>query len=57
MAAGLIAFNVEQWDMKLMSAKQHYSQPGYKAGGGAWSRGEFDPSSTSFMRDARATEK
>ena len=25
MAAGLIALNVGQWDMKLMSAKQHYS--------------------------------
>ena len=25
MAAGLIALNVGKWDMKLMSAKQHYS--------------------------------
>ena len=25
MAAGLIALNVGQWDMKLMSVKQHYS--------------------------------
>ena len=25
MAAGLIALNVGQWDMKLTSAKQHYS--------------------------------
>ena len=25
MAAGLIALNVGQWDMKLMSAKQQYS--------------------------------
>ena len=24
-AAGLIALNVGQWDIKLMSAKQHYS--------------------------------
>ena len=24
-AAGFIALNVGQWDMKLMSAKQHYS--------------------------------
>ena len=32
------------------------SQPESRAGG-AWSRGEFDPSSTSCMRDAKATEK
>ena len=25
MAAGLIDLNVGQWDMKLMSAKQHYN--------------------------------
>ena len=25
MAAGVIALNVGQWDMKLMSEKQHYS--------------------------------
>ena len=58
MATGLITLNVGQWDMKLMSAKQHYSvlnlDPDRR---GAWSREESDPSSTSCMRDASATEK
>ena len=58
MAAGLIALNAGQWDMKLMSAKQHYSalnlDPARERG--AWSWGESDPSSTSCMRNASATE-
>ena len=58
MAAGLIALNVGQWDMKLMSAKQHYSALYLNLQrGGAWSRGKSVPSSTSCMRDASATEK
>ena len=39
MAAGLIALHVGQWDIKLMSAKQHYSQLGFRAGGGGRSSG------------------
>ena len=57
MAAGLIALNVGQWDMKLMSAKQHYSALNLDSEWGAWSRGESDPSSASGMCDASATEK
>ena len=57
MAATLIASNVGQWDMKLMSAKQHYSALNLdpERGGRTWSRGESDPSSTSCMRDASVT--
>ena len=57
MAAGVIALNVGQWDMKLMSAKQHYSALNLDPEQGAWSLWESDPSSTSCMRDASATEK
>ena len=57
MAAGLIALNVGQWNMKLMSAKQHYSAHNLDPERGVGSRGESDPSSTSCMRDASATEK
>ena len=39
MAAGLIALNVGQWDMKLTSAKQHYSALNLDPERGAWSRG------------------
>ena len=56
-AAGLIALNVGQWDMKLMSAKQHYRALILDPERGAWSRVESNPSSTSCMRDASATEK
>ena len=57
MAAGLIALNEGQWNMKLMSAKQHYTALNRDPERGTWSRGESDPSSTSCMRDAGATEK
>ena len=42
MAAGLIALNVGQWDMKLMSEKQHYSALNLdpERGGGRRGRGE-----------------
>ena len=59
MAAGLVALYVEQWDIKLMSAKEHYSALNLdpEQGGGRLSRTESDPSSTSWMRDASASEK
>ena len=38
-AAGLIALHVGQWDMKLMSSKQHYSA--LKRGGGGGGRGSW----------------
>ena len=34
MAAGFFAVNVGQWDMKLMSAKQHYSALNLDPAGG-----------------------
>ena len=47
MAAGLIALHVGQWNMKLMSAKQHFSalnlDPERGGGGGAWFRGGIQP--------------
>ena len=57
MAAGLIALNVGQWDMKLMSAKQHYSALNLDPERGTWSQEESDPGSTSCIRDASATKK
>ena len=57
MAAGLIALNVGRWDMKLMSAKQHYSALNLDPEPGGVVPGESDPSSTSCMRDTSATEK
>ena len=57
MAAGLIALNAEQWDMKLMSAKQHYSALYLDLVWGGVVPGESDPRSASCMRDASATEK
>ena len=50
-------FKCGQWNMKLMSAKQHYNALNLDPERGAWSRKESDPSSTSCMRDASATEK
>ena len=57
MATDLVALNVGQWDMKLMSAKQHYSALSLDPERGDVVPGESDQSSTSCMRDASATEK
>ena len=58
MAVGLIALNVGQWDMKLMSAKQHYSALNLDlVRDGGLVQGVIRPKLNECMRDASATEK